>query len=375
MRLSEFIRKNSAQVLSEWEGFARSRDPAGHHLDAVALRDHALTMLTEIARDLDTPKAEREQKAREKGASDSAAPDAEAAGEEHGAGRAAVGFTLDQMVSEFTVLRSTVIGLWRKASSGVSGDDLDDITRFNEAIDQTLTASVSRYVQESDRVRETFLGILGHDLRTPLSTIIMSARLMLETPGLSESHRTVALRIERAGERMNHMVRDLLDFTRSRLGTGIPVDRADVDLEEVIRNAADEVAASNAGRTMNIETKGSLRGEWDARRVSQALANLIGNAVDHGPEGSAIGISASGEADEVAIAVHNEGPPIPKSKLTQLFAPLAHTASSTKGHDPNHLGMGLYIAQAIAVAHGGRIAVESSAERGTTFTVHLPRRG
>lgn len=373
VRLSAFINSHIEDILSEWEAFARSRAPAGHEFDGT-IRDHSEQMLRAIAHDLETSKPDREEEARSKGLEDSAAPAAEAAAEEHGAGRAEFGFSLDQMVSEFRVLRATVIRLWRASSTEVSATDFDDLNRFDEAIDQTLTMSVARYIKELDHAKETFLGILGHDLKTPLSAIIMSAQFLLESDALEEGHRTMVTRMERSAQRMNQMVRDLLDFTRSRLGKGIPIERDDADLGRVVRETVDEVKASNPNRTVEVKTAGTLTGKWDAKRVGQALSNLITNAVHHGKQDGPIAVTARGEEDDVAIAVHNEGPAIPADKISQIFNPFSGGDEvAPKIHDSNHLGLGLHIAKAIATAHGGRIEVESSETIGTTFTIHLPR--
>jgi signal transduction histidine kinase len=373
MSLSEFIKSNLTQILDEWEAYARSRAPADADVNG-EVRDHADAMLRAIADDLAMPEPTREAEARAKGLDDFAAPDAAEAAEKHGAGRAEYGFTLEQMVSEFRVLRGITIRLWRGSKREATSADFDDLERFDEAIDQTLTTSVSRYMRELDHAKETFLGILGHDLKTPLSAVIASAQFLLEARELSDGQRGMAERIERAGRRMHQMVSDLLDFTRSRLGKGIPIERTEVDLDRAVHEVVDEVKASHPERRVEVKTSGELKGSWDARRISQALSNLIGNAVQHGSEDTPIVVDASSEGEEIAIAVHNEGPEIPAEKVGQLFNPLSRVnPGGSEGHDPSHLGLGLYIARAIANAHGGRIDVRSSATEGTTFTIRLRR--
>lgn len=374
MRLPEFIRTNLEEILSGWVKFARSREPAGRQLDADELRNHAGAMLLGIAHDLEAPQSAREETARAQGAIDVVAPHAESAAAEHGAGRAEYGFTLQQMVSEFRALRAAVIRLWKPPGSQITEQDFDDLRCFDEAIDQTLTASVTRYIKEGDHAKETFLGILGHDLKTPLSAVTMSARFMLETGNLSETNRALVERIERSARRMNNMVRDLLDFTRSRLGSGMPITREDANLETVVREAVDEVTASNPNRPVDVELEGALEGRWDAGRITQALSNLIANAVHHGAPTGRVRVTARGETDSVNIAVHNEGQPIPTDRVRHLLDPLARVKPEVgETHDAHHLGLGLHIAKAIATAHGGHIEIESSAEQGTTFTLHLPR--
>jgi signal transduction histidine kinase len=374
VKLAEFINSHIEAILAEWEAYARSRAPAGVEFDGT-IRDHAAAMLRAIAHDLAMPEQAREQEARSKGLDDAAAPDADEAAKKHGAGRAEYGFSLDQMLSEFRVLRAIVIRQWRESLTEIGPTEFDALKRFDEAIAQTLTTSVSRYIKELDHAKETFLAILGHDLKTPLSAIVMSAGFLLEAAELEEGHRTMVQRIERSGQRMNQMVSDLLDFTRSRLGRGIPIERGDADLERVVHEAVDEARASNPKRTLNVKTAGVLSGAWDAKRISQALTNLISNAIHHGGENSPIAVTATGEEEQVSIAVHNEGPAIPPERVTKLFDPLGYGgAASGKVHDSSHLGIGLHIAKAIVNAHGGSIDVDSSDEAGTTFTVNLPRK-
>jgi signal transduction histidine kinase len=370
MRLSTFIAENTEHILSEWEAFARSV-PGGDTMDVAALRDHAKEMLLVIQRDLETPQSQRAQSDKSKGMSDATGRRLTAA-QEHGEGRADSGFTMGQMLSEFRALRATVIRLWSKAQPRVDAVELEDVTRFNEAIDQAIAESVSRYTRNVDHSKEMFLAILGHDLRTPLGAAITSARFVLEDEQLAERHRLLLSLIVRSGTRMNQMIGDLLDFTRGRLGDGIPIVRGDVDLNKVCRNVVDEVAASHPGRAINLETAGDLRGKWDGDRITQALTNLLSNALQHGNNTSVTTVRAVGQPSEVLLTVHNLGPVIPKNQGTRIFDAMKQAPSSGQG-DRRHLGLGLYIVERIVTAHDGTVDMQSSAQHGTTFSIHLPR--
>jgi phosphoserine phosphatase RsbU/P len=221
-----------------------------------------------------------------------------------------------------------------------------------------------------------FLAILGHDLRTPLGAIYTSARFMLETDELEEPHRTLTGRIAQSATRTIQMVGNLLDFTRSRLGGGIPVVRAEMNLGKVVHEVADEILAAHPGSRIQVESRGAQRGEWDQARLSQALGNLIGNAVEHGAEGTTVLVEVRGEEEQTAIAVHNRGVPIPPDEIARIFNPMKARESPRKASargPTGNLGLGLYIAERIVSAHGGRIEVSSSEASGTTFTVYLPR--
>ena len=375
MRLADFIETNTEPILVEWVAFARSCAPSAETMDLSALKDHALEMLKEIVTDLRTPQTAAEQKDKSKGNADTTSEDPDTAAEVHGSARAVSGFTIGEMVSEYRALRASVIRLWTKASGSLSlGDELEDLMRFNQAIDQALAESITRYTQDLDRSKEMFLAILGHDLRSPLGVIIMASQFMLETGDLQEPHRSLAGRIVRSSKRMNRMVGDLLDFTRGRLGTGIPIVRKEMDFAKEASSAVEEMAAAHPSSKLDLKTAGALSGNWDCARVSQVMANLLGNAVQHGIPGSPISVTVRGEADEVVVQVQNRGQTIKPADLPGLFSPFKRLSEESGPADASSsLGLGLYIAERIVSAHGGTIAAQSSDAAGTTFTVRLPR--
>jgi signal transduction histidine kinase len=378
MRLADFIVANREPILAEWEAFARTCTPASAPMDIESLRDHASAMLTVIAADLDTPQGGRAQAEKSRGNAPAGDDEAPTAAEEHGADRAGSGFTIEQMVSEYRALRASVIRLWAKSRGELEPRDLVDLTRFNEAIDQSLAESVTRYTQELDQSKEMFLAILGHDLRTPLGAVLTSARFMLETQELKEPSLTLTARIASSSTRMVHMIGALLDFTRSRLGGGIPVEREAMNMGKVVHDVVDEITAAHPQRTIAVDARGEQQGEWDAARISQALTNLVMNALEHGSKATPVTVETCGDAREITIAVHNSGRAIPADRLTGIFNPMKPremTEETAAGGPHGNLGLGLYIAERIVHAHQGRIEVESSAEHGTTFIVHLPRSG
>lgn len=369
-RLSQFIREHRHEILEAWQTFAREL-PSTTTMDVAALRDHADAMLEVIADDLDAPQTEQQRKAKSLGSRDSAAVEMTAASK-HGLGRAASGFSVQSMVAEFRALRASVIGRWREHQSHAGPDELEEMTRFDESIDQAIAESLAQYVREVETTRDRFFAVLGHDLRTPLGAIITSTQFLLETAELTPAQRGVVEGMERSGRRMTDLVRDLLDLALTRLGRGIPITCAEMDMGDLLQNVVAEAAASDLRNRIRINTSGPLVGAWDRARLAQALTNLVDNAMEHGPSDGPITLTARGdESTTVTVAVTNEGPPIPRERIGGLFAAMKGGGDV---RDRGHLGLGLYIVDKIVKAHGGNIDVRSSEGQGTTFVVSLPRR-
>ena len=278
------------------------------------------------------------------------------------------------MVSEFRALRASVLRLWTASRGTLVGDDLEDLMRFNEAIDQALAESMTRFTQSLDQSQDMFVAILGHDLRTPLQTMLMVTQHMVDTGEASAEHTELLSRAVRSAHRMNAMIDDLLDFTRSRLGSGVSIQTGDTDLAVIAREAVEEMEVAHPTRTFDCRTEGDLCGNWDASRIRQVLANLLGNAVQHGDVATPIVVAARGEPEFALVEVHNHGPAIPRSAMAGLFGPFKRLQSGIDTSKSAHnLGLGLYIADRIVDAHGGSIKVTSSAAEGTCFAVRLPR--
>ncbi|HEY4215849.1 MAG TPA: sensor histidine kinase [Gemmatimonadaceae bacterium] len=374
-RLSSFIRQNMEPILDEWESFARSL-PQGENMDVAGLRDHAKDMLGVIANDLDDPQTPKQQSDKARGASDAGEDIIPTAAQEHGAGRAESGFTVGQMVAEFRALRASVMRLWSYNAKNARSEDLVDITRFNEAIDQAIAESITRYTHEIGQSKERFLAILGHDLQTPVGAIVTSTRFILDTAAdagdLPHTYQSLIEGALRSARRMNRLVADLLEFARVSFGEAMTVQRVATDLGRLVTDVVAEVRASFPDREFVCETSGLLRGEWDADRLFQALVNLLSNAVQHGSADSPIRVTARGEGDEVVLSVHNDGPVIPPEQLARMSQGM-NPGTSNDDSDRRHLGLGLYIVEKIVAAHGGRMQLASNADEGTTFVLRLPR--
>jgi signal transduction histidine kinase len=215
-----------------------------------------------------------------------------------------------------------------------------------------------------------FVGILGHDLRNPLGAILTAAQLMLRRNPDDKTVRPLT-RILSSGERMTRMIEQLLDFTRARIGGGIPLARRDVDLQPLIEQIVDEEELAATGWAFDVSLDGDQKGSWDPDRLAQVFSNLISNAVRHGSPSAPLRLAVDGRhAAFVDVTVHNDGT-IPAPVLPGLFDPFQGTRSMRGGSEG--LGLGLFISAQIIKAHGGEIRVDSSPDAGTTFSIRLPR--
>jgi phosphoserine phosphatase RsbU/P len=237
--------------------------------------------------------------------------------------------------------------------------------------DQAAVALEKTRLDEIGEFREQLIGIVGHDLRNPLNTILMAARLLLLREGLGEKETGLARKITSSASLAVRLIDQLLDLTRSRLGGGIPIDPRPLDMNEVCQQVIGETQLTHPDRPLRVDVRGDLTGVWDRDRMYQLLANLVGNAVQHGEPRSSIELRIDGGETEVVIEVANRGEPIPPMTLPFIFdAFRQRTGQRSRTHG---LGLGLFIAHQIARSHGGSIAVTSSASDGTSFRVRLPR--
>ena len=367
MRLSEFIKTDAERIIREWVELAKTLLGEAD-LPRWFLRVHIAAILQSIAEDIERVQVPFEQQAQEKG--ETPGP-IEYVAAVHVDLRIESGFDLVQIMAESRALRACVLRLWRETDPEGFLQGAEEITRFGAAVDRAVAETVPAYEQRDARYRDRFLAMLGHDLRNPLNSILLSATSLAAAEGpLNEKQLTTVSRIASSAQRLNHMVNDILDFARGRLESPMPITRARANLETIAREVADEVRSANPEFLVHVDTQGDLDGDWDSERVRQLLSNLLTNATHHGG-GSKVGLNLKGEKNLVLLDVHNEGPPIGEELLGTLFDPLVQGKSSTQNR--NGLGLGLFIVKEIVSAHKGTVSVASSEDAGTTFSVSLPR--
>jgi hypothetical protein len=288
--------------------------------------------------------------------------------EGHALQRLGYGVGLETLTREYSKLRVVLLRLLNKEVPPTD-ESREALVSLHEGMDQAINEAMHRYATRREEVRERFVAILGHDLRDPLSTVVISANVLAANPGLKPEHRVIASRIVRACDRMQRMINDVLDFARGHLGNGIPANPTLNDMGEICRAAADEIIGANPQREVAVDLQGDLRGPFDRDRVHQAITNLIANAINHSEGSVEVRAYETDDRHAIITEVTSHGEKIPDGLRERLFDPFAQgdIAGPRRG-----LGLGLFIVQQIAIAHGALCDVTSD-EKATTFSIRWPR--
>ena len=369
MRLPDFIQANMQRILDDAVDFAITQAPEGAQLNHKRLRNDIPLILRDIVADLRTPQSAAAQRDKAQGRPDDGTGP-ESAASSHGRSRADDGFGVNQMIAEYRALRASVLRLWA-ADQALSGDAIDDMMRFNEAIDQAVAESLLEFSRTVESWRNVFLGALGHDLRGPLAAVVGTAELLADTAqGTPHAHQ--AARILSGGQHLSRLVDGLLDYSKSTLGAGMPLHRIACDLGEAVAAELDLLQAALPEAPLRLQVQGATHGYFDDVRIREAVHNLVTNAVKYGERAAPIDVALTGDARSVRIAVSNTGQPLSSDALHALFDPLRR--GSLPAHKGEHasLGLGLFLVREIAIAHGGDVAAHVG-EGVTTFVIHLPR--
>jgi signal transduction histidine kinase len=334
-------------------------------------------MLHAFAADLRTSQSEHERAAKSKGLGKRGTEDT--AAETHAEARLLSGYTVVQLVSEYRALRSSVLTLWAADIENTRASDMVDVTRFNEAVDQALAESVARYEFMVKQSQNMFLAILGHDLRNPLGTIVSGSSFLMQAIDIPPKYVLVATRMFNSAKRMSKLINDLIDFTRTHLGRGIPIRVKHANLVALCAEVVDELRTFHPERTIEFRAPQKLDAIFDESRIAQVLSNLIGNAIQYGSPDMPVIVGLSNNGDDIFIEVNNRGTTISHDKLLTIFDPMVRIAAHVNDVGNNDsmertsLGLGLYISREIVQAHGGKIKATSNASDGTTFVLTMPR--
>lgn len=345
-------------------------------MNVSALRDDAEAILLACVRDMGAGQTAAQRNSKSKGhggAGGDASDRLDDASSIHGVGRVGSGFNLNEVVSEYRALRASVLRLWHESKPEPDLNDIDDITRFNETIDQSLAKAVASYTHRVDQSRRMFLAILGHDLRNPLTCIKLSAQLASSRTGSDVESSNALYQIENSVQAVLRLVSDLIDFAATGLGAHMPLAMAPVNLELLAREVLDELQAAYPESTLRLDARGDLTCNCDSARFRQVMSNLLDNAVEHGKQHGEVKLALTGDGPHIVLTVSNFGTPIAPDVLPIIFDPLVRDTDVVRKRREGSIGLGLYIAREIVISHGGTIEVTSSAEAGTVFSVHLPR--
>jgi PAS domain S-box-containing protein len=252
---------------------------------------------------------------------------------------------------------------------------LDERGEIVEWVGTNMDISESKRAEEEReatlRFAEQFIGILGHDLRNPINAVQMAAELLERKAESAGDRQRLVGRIKASTRRMSNMVTHLLDLTRVRLGTGLSIERTAMNLSHVVTATVEELRLVYPSSTIACACEAAVEGSWDADRLAQVVSNLVGNALQHGDRTAPVEVRLTATEAGAVLEVQNYGSPIAPDLLPHIFDP--YRQGQPRRGKPNGLGLGLFITQEIAHAHGGRIDVRSTAAEGTRFVVTLPR--
>lgn len=251
---------------------------------------------------------------------------------------------------------------------------LDRVSRFERERAARETAErVRKELEETEQVRERLLGMISHDLRSPLSAVTFAAELLRLEP-CTHRHDRIGERIASSAARMARMIAQLLDFTRARLGGGIPIQPVPGDLGAICRRVVDEIQMAHPAALVQTRIGSAVWGHWDPDRLADVITNVVSNAIDHGAPGAPVAVTLEDEGEHAVLRVRNHGPTIPAAELPTIFDPFqrGRIAGRSTGKRAG-LGLGLFIVHQIILAHGGHADIESH-DGVTTFTAVLPKR-
>jgi signal transduction histidine kinase len=370
MRIAQFIRSHPGEIETAWEQFARELSASGPELSVWTLRDHLREILLAMTDNMEGPQSLEGQSEKSKG--NGARGDAlDRISALHARMRLDSGFNLEQAISEYRALRSSILFLWVQSRPASDDVVLPEVTQFNETIDQAIAEIIRRYADRAERYSDVFLGVLTHEVRNPLNIIEISGQ-RLKATALEETQSRSLERILRAVRIVDGLMNDLAILVRSRMRVPLPIMRAAADLGEICEQALEDVRATQSEVVVELRKTGDLSGNWDRERLGQVVFNLVMNALTHA-SGKQIRISAESRGPDVELRVTNQGTPIPPELQNSIFDPFVRREVASPGLIKSGLGLGLFIVREIVTGHDGEVGVTSNESEGTIFTVRLPR--
>jgi len=395
MRLADFILGNIEPILMEWEKFARKIWP-GAAVDPTTLRDHAAGILRAAAEDMKSRQTPKEQSDKSKGDGQAGdhSEDVDEAAKQHGSDREEDGFHLGALVAEYRALRASVMQLWQASAHNPEVRDLEDVSRFNESIDQSLAEAVESFMQQvegeresmikeqaaregaenANRAKDTFLAVLSHELRTPLNAIVGWVSILRSQKCTDIDLEEALDVIQRNTDAQVRIISDIQDVSRIVSGK-MTVDLRACDLVAVVGAGVDatRAAAEARGVALDVDLHPSARhAACDATRMQQVVWNLVSNAIKFTPKGGQVSIKLLRYRSDTHLEVSDNGEGIDPEFMPFLFDRFRQADGSSR-RQVGGLGLGLSIVKHLVEAHGGTIEARSAGVgKGATFVVVLP---
>jgi signal transduction histidine kinase len=377
--LAALLSDHRAEIVQRWKArvLGDPQVPEASHLAVPALEDHIPSLLDELIEALGP------ERTREALASGTLRFGALVLSQMHGRDRQSCGYTLESAIRELSLLRGVLLELVlneadrERPENAITAATIAGVLLMHRAIDECMAVSAAEIQRQSQaalederEVRERFIAVLAHDLRSPLANVVSSTELLLRQAPLESQVRTLE-RIVQGARRIGRMVDDLLEFAEVRMGQ-IPIRRKAGEIAPIIRELVESFGSTHPRRAMIVTAETPGEGEWDADRVAQILNNLLLNANAYSPAGSPLSVTVRDDGDFVILEVHNQGHPIPPEDLPRIFEPFHRGTRATPA--TRGLGLGLYIVREIVRACRGTIEVLSGEGTGTRFIVRLARR-
>ncbi|HEX8873940.1 MAG TPA: HAMP domain-containing sensor histidine kinase [Nitrosospira sp.] len=286
---------------------------------------------------------------------------------EHGGERARLtNYNVHSIISEYQILRWTIFDVLKL--NNVELND-DEFFLINVSLDGSIREAVNAFALEQAALRERFVAALTHDLRNPLSNALAYAEMITRSADFAKVKEEFAQGIIDNLNRMDGMIRDLLDSVKFQTGERLPLRFEEFDIQEVVKEVCDQFTVTHGPR---FQFTGNItKGWWDREAIKRAIENIVNNAVKYGRPGTPIRIKIDAVNERMLLSVHNEGEPIPPEQIEGIFQ-LFQRAAAAKEGDKDGWGIGLPYVRSVAESHGGSIAVDSVVERGTTFIIDIP---
>ncbi len=346
--------------MKKWEECARKEIASTCHQESLALQDSLPEFLQLLIQALSTT-VDRTEARRIADRLEN-----ERVGKKHGRERAgSLSYTMEQLIYEYHILRQTICDVMEEEAALTPVEREVIVT----AIEQAVNDAATEFSQTLRAIQENLTHTIAHDLRGPITAAKSGAQLILRRPEDSEHCIRVASRIVSSMDQLDSMIHDLLDASRYRAGQGVSLQFAECDLDLIARQVADEINFAHGNRVV-VNSRKPCLGYWSASGLRRAISNLAANAVKYGAAGTPVIIHVDQTDDTATVAVHNEGTPIPADEKAILFQQFRRSrATSSKAG----WGLGLTIVEGMAEAHHGSVRVESEPDKGTTFTLELPK--